>query len=239
MDIARAIRIVTQSLFPPFKVSCDPIAAVPSTHDRLLAGYLIHSDSRSRASVLFCELHPQLDKSAKLILYENDRCSVILMELVITALSVVTEKVGINCSSFCVDDHQFVSRTLAERKLWLRAIGNVKVKLQNDAPRPFPDELQGYREAIREYLRMIRAHQQSSKALDALMERSALRDLTQESTAEAMMECAPGEEGHAASPRQTPCPVASFKTLEGDASKVRNDSWLTSNAESSLAGEVS
>ena len=39
-----------------------------------------------------------------------------------------------------------------ERRFWLRAISNVKVKLQNGAPEPTENELAVFRSAIREHL---------------------------------------------------------------------------------------
>ena len=37
LDISRAMRLVTQSLFPPFDISCDPIDTVANTRRRLMA----------------------------------------------------------------------------------------------------------------------------------------------------------------------------------------------------------
>ncbi|CAK0904001.1 unnamed protein product, partial [Prorocentrum cordatum] len=151
LDISRVMRLVTQSVFPPFRISCEPLSAVVSTKRRLMAGYLIHRDDERVASVLYVELHPQDEDQAKLVLYENELCQVPVTDIYLTEQSLCCEKVGINCSCFCVeDDHQFSTRTLAERKLWLRAISNVKVKLQNKAPSPNEEERQHYREAIKD-----------------------------------------------------------------------------------------
>lgn len=173
LDISRAMRLVTQSLFPPFDISCDPIDTVANTRRRLMAGYMIHHDDMLVASVLYCELHPQSDDQAKLVLYENELCETPVMDIYITERSLCCEKVGINCSCFCVEDHQFTTRTLSERKLWLRAISNVKVKLQNRAPGPSGEELKHYRFAIKEHLSTIKATIDGQAPMDALLQRNS------------------------------------------------------------------
>jgi len=171
LDISRAMRLVTQSLFPPFSIACDPVNAVAQTETRLMAGYLIHHDDAYSASVLYCELHPQNEEQAKLVLYENELCRTQVMEVFLTDRSVCCEKVGINCSCFVVESHQFSSRTLSERKLWLRAISNVKVKLQNRAPHPTHDELTHYRAAIKDHIHSIKATLEGTIPMDALLQR--------------------------------------------------------------------
>jgi len=175
IDISRAMRLVTQSLFPPFQIACEPLQAVNMTQRRLMAGYLLHHDDVSIASVLYCELHPQSVDHGKLVVYENELCQVVVMEICITERSTCCEKVGISCSCFSIEDHLFSTRTLAERKLWLRAISNVKVKLQNRAPSPSGEELRNYRLAIREHIRMSKAAFQSQAPMDALLHRHPRR----------------------------------------------------------------
>jgi len=152
LDISRAMRLVTQSLFPPFAISCEPLESVASTQRRLMAGYLIHCDDGFVASVLYCELHPHCEDKAKMVLYENELCQTPVMDVYITERSICCEKIGINCSCFSIEDHQFSTRSLSERKLWLRAISNLKVKLQNRAPTPDSEEIRNYRVAIRDHL---------------------------------------------------------------------------------------
>lgn len=175
LDISRAMRLVTQSLFPPFSIACDPLLHVQSTHRRLMAGYLVHHDDVAVASVLYCELHPQYEDHAKLVLYENELCQTAVMDIYLSERSICCEKVGINCSCFCIEDHQFSTRTLSERKLWLRAISNVKVKLQNRAPAPSNDDLRHYRLAIKEHIGTIRATLESTPAMDALLQKNPRR----------------------------------------------------------------
>lgn len=92
------------------------------------------------------------------------------MDIYITSRSVCCEKVGMNCSCFCVDEHQFSTRTLSERKLWLRAISNVKVKLQNEAPAPTIEEIEHYRFAIKEHIDQIKSTLVSKAPMDALLQ---------------------------------------------------------------------
>jgi len=157
LDISRAVRLVTQSLFPPFRISCDPMQGVPGTQKRLMAGYIVHHDDVATASILYCELHAHQEDQAKVVLYENELCQIPVSEILISETAMCSEKIGINCSCFSVEDHQFSTRTLAERKLWLRAISNVRVKLQNRAPNPCEEELASFRAAIKEHLLTIRA----------------------------------------------------------------------------------
>lgn len=175
IDISRAMRLVTQSLFPPFGILCDPLESVAQTTRRLMAGYLVHHDDGSTVSILYCELHPQSNDQSKLALYENELCQVLVMDIYINERSTCCEKVGISCSCFSVEDHLFSTRTLAERKLWLRAISNVKVKLQNRAPSPTGEELRQYRAAIKEHIKTSKGAFQSQAPMDALLQRHTTR----------------------------------------------------------------
>ena len=173
-DFARAVRVVTQSLFPPFRVALGPLGAIPQTHTRLMAGYLLHHDDGGLISVLYCELHPQSGDRARLSIYENESCQVPVVDLYIGVRTTCCEKVGVSCSCFFVEDHLFSARSLAERKLWLRAISNVKVKLQHCAPLPSPEELSAYRYSIKEHLASSREGRdalQRQPPVDALLGR--------------------------------------------------------------------
>lgn len=85
--------------------------------------------------------------------------------------SVCVDIVGINCSCFVLDCHTFASQTPSERKLWLRAISNVKVKTQNGAPEPTKDELLYYRSSIREHIDTVRAIVEPRIVSDPLLAR--------------------------------------------------------------------
>jgi len=157
LDVSRAIRLVTQSLFPPFHISCEPLQGAPHTRRRLMAGYVVHHEDVSTASVVYFELQAHEKGAARMLLYENCKCQVVVGEIPLHESAMCSEKIGINCSCFSVEDFQFSTRTLAERKLWLRAISNVRVKLQNAAPDPTEMELRGFRAAIQDHLKNIRA----------------------------------------------------------------------------------
>jgi len=173
LDISHAIRLVTQSLFPSFRIRCDPIDSVPVTHRRLMAGYLLHLAAKDvySTTLLYCELHAHFNDHAKLVLYTNEQCNCAVLEIPVTITSVCCEKVGINCSCFCFEDHNFSSRTLSERKLWLRAFSNVKVKLQNSAPTPSAEQIFQYRQAIKEHVADMMVGLESPLMMDPLLQR--------------------------------------------------------------------
>mmetsp|Transcript_64879 Transcript_64879/g.200948 ORF Transcript_64879/g.200948 Transcript_64879/m.200948 type:complete len:369 (-) Transcript_64879:25-1131(-) len=156
-DISCTVQLVTQSLFPAFAISCDPLEAVSQTQRRLMAGYLISGPTPSSAVLLFCELQPQSHGQARLALYDSEGCGLMVMAVFITENSTCVEKVGLNCSCFSVGEHLFAARTPEERRLWLRVISNVKAKLRNRAPSPTDLELQQYRTAIKEHLHRAEA----------------------------------------------------------------------------------
>ncbi|OLP83219.1 putative E3 ubiquitin-protein ligase HERC1 [Symbiodinium microadriaticum] len=189
-DIANAVHLVTQSLFPPFSISCEPICAAAVTARRLMAGYVLYHSGDDAApsarktgkpgaapaaavvtkdvgedivKLIFSEgsgldkmteAHKGKEKVQKLLkaprlaFYENEQCQRLAMEIWISVASNCFEKVGVACTCFCINGHDFSARTIAERKLWLRAISNLKVKLQNAAPAPSREDLAHYREAI-------------------------------------------------------------------------------------------
>ena len=93
LDISRIMRLVTQSLFPIFQISCDP-SHMESSKSRLMAGYLVHYDDCFTASVLYCELHVNTQDHSRLIFYEDDTCTHPLSEIYITERSICCEKIG-------------------------------------------------------------------------------------------------------------------------------------------------
>lgn len=169
-DIARAIRLVTRSLFPAHSMTSSPVPDVQSTQSRLLAGYLVHFDDCFVASLVYAELHPHWEDAALFVAYENESCLTKLLELRLTLRTVCCEKIGINCSCFSIEEHQFSARSQAERKVWLRAISNLKVKLQNRAPCPTAEELVFYRQAIREHLLEIKSTIKENIVVDPLLQ---------------------------------------------------------------------
>eukprot|EP00927_Polykrikos_kofoidii_P058845 TRINITY_DN5361_c2_g1_i1.p1 TRINITY_DN5361_c2_g1~~TRINITY_DN5361_c2_g1_i1.p1 ORF type:complete len:415 (-),score=40.32 TRINITY_DN5361_c2_g1_i1:247-1383(-) len=173
LGISHTILLITESLLPRFSLTCDPLLGSAHTRLRLLAGYLIHRDDAGSVSVLFCELNAHCGTYSRMVLYENDRCDSLVVEIMISESSLCCDIVGINCSSFIVDCHRFASQTPSERKLWLRALSNVKVKMQNQAPQPTQDELNHYRGSIREHIRHIEATLDPRISSDALLAKRA------------------------------------------------------------------
>jgi len=176
LGISHTILLITDSILPSY-ISCDPMPNVPRTLGRLLAGYLIHRDDAGSISVLFCELHAHKGESARFVLYENELCYNPIMDIIITESSVCCDIVGINCSCFVIDCHHFASQTPSERKLWLRALSNVKVKIQNRAPEPTEEELQHYRDSIREHIVAMQATQEPRISSDPLLARCSRKSL--------------------------------------------------------------
>mmetsp|Transcript_15124 Transcript_15124/g.33372 ORF Transcript_15124/g.33372 Transcript_15124/m.33372 type:complete len:410 (-) Transcript_15124:67-1296(-) len=170
LDISHAMRLVTQSLFPKFAIAVNPIPGAANTQSRLMAGFLAHHDDPNSVSILYCELHAHSTEGTRMVLYEDEKCMTPILTIQLFDKSLCCEKVGINCSCFTVEDHDFSSCTMSERKLWLRAISNVKVKLQSKAPDPTPEELTHFRAAIRDYVSSMR-DQRDSRDFDALLQR--------------------------------------------------------------------
>eukprot|EP00812_Abedinium_dasypus_P008827 NODE_2560_length_914_cov_419.196740.p1 GENE.NODE_2560_length_914_cov_419.196740~~NODE_2560_length_914_cov_419.196740.p1 ORF type:complete len:220 (-),score=45.96 NODE_2560_length_914_cov_419.196740:239-877(-) len=173
--IAKVLRIVTQSLFPPFGISCMPIGSVLSTQRRLMAGYLTRHESKCVISVLYAELHPHSSDQAKIVLYDTELCQSIVDVIPFGRLSACTENTGISCSCFALEDHQFTARTGLEAKLWLRALFNVKTKLQNMAPDPTSEDLNNYRAAICDYIASVQDELNVHTRTDALLQRTCSR----------------------------------------------------------------
>merc|ERR1712136_358919 len=75
----------------------------------------------------------------------------------------VSEVVGVDCSCFSINGKHFSARTCAEKMLWLRAISNIKVKLEHQRENPTPTEIMHYREAILESARSLEERYGSSR----------------------------------------------------------------------------
>eukprot|EP00435_Cladocopium_sp_Y103_P073379 s27_g43.t1 len=109
LDVSRAIRLVTQSLFPPFRITCEPLQGAPQTRRRLMAGYVVYHEDVSTASVVYFELQAHEKGMAKMLLYENSKCQVVVGEIPLHESAMCSEKIGINCSCFSVEDGRFVA----------------------------------------------------------------------------------------------------------------------------------
>merc|ERR1719329_1825908 len=101
-DIARSIRVLTLSLFPSFELSADPVPGLAWTSTRLLAGYLLLSEEDG-VSLLYCELHAQMDGAAAFAAYEDECCDAVVMRLGIGVHTNVSERVGVDCSCFSIN----------------------------------------------------------------------------------------------------------------------------------------
>ena len=112
------VHLVTQSLFPPFSISCEPICAAAVTARRLMAGYVLYHSGDDVATILYGELSPHTRGSdlARLAFYENEQCQRLAMEIWLSVASNCFEKVGVSCTCFCINGHDFSARTMAERK---------------------------------------------------------------------------------------------------------------------------
>jgi len=148
-DIARTLRVLTQSLFPHFTMRTDPLPGASWTDTRLLAGYLVLCDDQG-VTLLYCELHSHCDGATVFAAYEDELCSAQVVRIGINIQTAVSERVGVDCSCFSVDGYHFTTRTCSEKALWLRAISNVKVKIRHCAPNPTPEDLVHFRASITE-----------------------------------------------------------------------------------------
>lgn len=149
-SFSHAITNLTQSLFPPFNISVEPVPGRLATSTRIMAGYLLQGGANDRVSLVFCELHAYHGREARLAVYRDEWCEQEVMSIPIQDTSAVSTRKGMYCTVFGVNEQLFAARTEDERELWLRAISNVKVKLMFDAPTPTPEELQVFRSAVHE-----------------------------------------------------------------------------------------
>mmetsp|Transcript_73682 Transcript_73682/g.204927 ORF Transcript_73682/g.204927 Transcript_73682/m.204927 type:complete len:362 (-) Transcript_73682:90-1175(-) len=172
LSISCTVLNIVRSLLPLVPMSCDPLPFVPCTRRRLLSSYLLHRDGDDpNLSVVFCELSapPCAWESTRLTLYRDHRCEVWVADIHIAEYVVCCEVVGVNCSCFVVGCHHFVAHSVSLRKVWLKALNNIKVKLQNRAPFSDEEELHHYREAIREQIRTCEATLETPKLGEVLL----------------------------------------------------------------------
>lgn len=154
-DIARAVRLMTCSLFPRFQVRVHPPPSAAWSKNRLLAGYLLLCSGDDTVLLLYCELHAHFDDRIVFAAYENEACEAQVIRLSINTETMISERVGIDCSCFSVDGRQFSARTRSERDLWLRAVSNLRVKLKHLAENPSPSQLDDYRAAVLEHAQSL------------------------------------------------------------------------------------
>mmetsp|Transcript_92510 Transcript_92510/g.163601 ORF Transcript_92510/g.163601 Transcript_92510/m.163601 type:complete len:484 (+) Transcript_92510:139-1590(+) len=172
-DIARGLRQLTQSLFPPFRIRAEPVQGAGWTSTRLLAGYMLMCDNQD-VSLVYCELHTHWDCTAAFAVYEDECCDARVMQVSMGVHTCISERVGVDCSCFSIDGHHFTTRTSAEKVFWLRAISNVKVKLRHKAHNPSQQELVYYRSSVIEGVKNMKAPQ-SNFPNGALLQRKKQR----------------------------------------------------------------
>lgn len=166
LNLSMALRSHVRAAFPEFKISVEPVAQVPDTKGRILAGYLLLREAENASiSVPYCELHAHCEGFARLAFYSDESCDRLILALAVTQKTRVFERAGEDCSCFAVDGHSFCARSVQERQVWLRALSNVKVKLANRAPDPSPTDLEAFREAVRQRLEEIEATEALTGAL--------------------------------------------------------------------------
>ncbi|CAE6973623.1 unnamed protein product [Symbiodinium natans] len=146
---ARALRLLTVSLFPVYRLVTEPVPGLEWTKTRLLAGYMLLFD-RTGLTTVFCELHAPVEETAGFIAYEDHSCTALVARVAIDSISHISERLGVDCSCFTLNDQNFAARSVAEKNLWLRAISNVKVKLRHAIMPTSNLEMRHYRAAIEE-----------------------------------------------------------------------------------------
>merc|ERR1719506_2637151 len=103
--------------------------------------------------MMYVELQPPRQGKSRVVLYEDLAGGrEVDKEVLLDARTPSYEKVGVDCSCFCVGSLQLSARTVFERQVWLRAVQNLKVKLQARGPDPRPHELDTWREAINDHI---------------------------------------------------------------------------------------
>jgi hypothetical protein len=153
-DIARTIRVLTQSLYPPFSIQTEPLEGAWWTSSRLMAGYIVLCNNQD-VSLVYCELHAHKGCEAAFVAYKDEYCDSRVVYVSMGLQTCVSERVGVDCSCFSVDGHHFTTRSSLEKTLWLRAVSNVKVKLRHNADCPTEQDLEHYRAAILESARRL------------------------------------------------------------------------------------
>lgn len=178
--MASSIGAVTASLFPPHGITAKPVPGVHSTSTRILAGYLLHMMQDDVVSVIYCELHTYLCGESRLSVYKGEWCDWEMMSIRFTQDAVVTSRKGVRCTVFSVDRSTFAARSPEERELWLRALGNVKVKLMFDAPDPTGEDLEVIRKSVQDQIVSMEDrhfHKQSDAMDEARKTRPLLPEL--------------------------------------------------------------
>lgn len=175
-SFAHSVQIVTQSLWPikqldpldgeaPPSSSYSPREVVerpvsPTDSDRrLIWGSLAYLVSNDEVAILWCELlAPGGTLSESLSIgrryvfraWESDGCTNLIFQVVIQSETQCAEMNGLQCACFELEGRHFSARSPGERRVWLRALFNCKVRIMNDAPIPDAADLTAFRTEIME-----------------------------------------------------------------------------------------
>jgi len=151
--IASSMQQVTLSLFPHYCPISTAAGTLVHTRDLVLAGYLMHQINEYALRLVYAVLYPQQGRIIRLALYEDMDCRLpFVAEVFITPRTSCYEKMGYKSCCFVVDTYHFAARSAFERRLWLRAMCNLKVKVQSQAPYPAHYELAQWRESIHDHI---------------------------------------------------------------------------------------
>jgi len=148
--LSQALRDATLLFFPPSVLRTEPLPGAAWTQTRLFAGHALLC-RHNLISLVYLELHSHEEGVAQFIAYDDELCNSTVLRLFLTQHTMVCERVGVDCSCFAVETHDLCARTAAEKRIWLRTISNLKVKMRNQASAPSLEELQHYRQSIRDH----------------------------------------------------------------------------------------
>eukprot|EP00929_Paragymnodinium_shiwhaense_P060037 TRINITY_DN30020_c0_g2_i1.p1 TRINITY_DN30020_c0_g2~~TRINITY_DN30020_c0_g2_i1.p1 ORF type:complete len:662 (-),score=105.12 TRINITY_DN30020_c0_g2_i1:260-2245(-) len=154
-EIARSLNNFTRRALPDGGLSVRPLKAIFGSPSRILAGYLLcqprEAPRDAVAQLCFCELHAQNGSgSASFDMYVDEICLDYVDQVELTSTCHIgdTDANGVLSCVFTLGCYRFCARSDQEKKLWLRALRNIRVKLLHNAPKPCREELRQYRDAI-------------------------------------------------------------------------------------------
>jgi len=157
-EISSSIQQVTLSLFPSNMGITTRPGSKSHTKDLLIAGFLLLQMDAKILRPTYCVLYPQTTTYITWIMFDDETCTMPpLASIKIDPRTPCYEKMGHNSCAFVVDEYHFSARSSFERRIWLRALCNLKVKIQSAAPYPKNIELNNWRYAIQEHMDEVRA----------------------------------------------------------------------------------
>lgn len=153
--MSHIIGAVTISLFPAHAIAVMPVPGVAATSSRIMAGYLLMSLAQDQVQLLYSELCAYSQREARFTTYRDEWCDKEVFSMIILDSTTVSTRKGTYCTIFGLDQYRFCARTAEEKELWLRAVSNIKVKLMFEAPDPSPEELEIFRAAVQDRVRLV------------------------------------------------------------------------------------